>query len=177
MSISFSTTITQEVSCNFFLIFPVYSCCAFKVSKSVIYDRSLFLFVLCFLGRLCDGPSSPCRLLATSCWAPPPTLNICWRKRNEQRRVWCCHRKAGSGSCRACFWEKYPTDDGLEPGDGAARTHWVGFWARCWCHLCSLETFQLHSHTHLLLLHLFASYVCQQTLQVVAQKALLHATL
>lgn len=82
-----------------------------------IYDLSPSLSLsLCAVlpGRLCDGPSSPCRPQATSCWAPPATSSSCWRRRSEQSRAWRCHRKAGSGSCRACCWERFATDDGLE---------------------------------------------------------------
>lgn len=64
-------------------------------------------------GRLCDGPSSPCRPQATSCWAPPATSSSCWKRRREWRRAWRCHRKAGSDSCRTCCWERFLTYDRL----------------------------------------------------------------
>lgn len=64
-------------------------------------------------GRLCDGPSSPCRPQATSCWAPPATSSSCWKRRCEWRRAWRCHRKAGSDSCRTCCWERFLTYDRL----------------------------------------------------------------
>lgn len=81
--------------------------------SNLLFKTTLSLSVS-FPGRLCDGPSSPCRPQATSCWAPPATSSSCWRKRSRQRSDWHCHRKAGSGSCRACCWERSPTDDGLK---------------------------------------------------------------
>lgn len=64
-------------------------------------------------GRLCDGPSSPCRPQATSCWAPPATSSSCWKRRSKWRRAWRCHRKAGSDNCRTCCWERFLTYDRL----------------------------------------------------------------
>lgn len=67
----------------------------------------------CAAGRLCDGLSFPCRPQDISYWAPPATLSSCWKNRRMLRRAWCCHRRAGSGSCRTCWLEKSTTDDGL----------------------------------------------------------------
>lgn len=63
-------------------------------------------------GRLWDGPSSPCRLQDTSCWAPPATLSTSCR-RSRQQRLWACLRRAGSGSCRVCCWEELHSCDRL----------------------------------------------------------------
>lgn len=98
----------------------------------VIFPKCFLMLCMCnllsvFPGRLCDGPSSPCRPQATSCWVPPATLSSCWRKRSGQRRAWHCHRKAESGSCRACCWEKSPTD-GLELMSS------LRFRTQCRCH-------------------------------------------
>lgn len=83
------------------------------ISAMVLFLPALLLTlpVLCAVGRLCDGPSSPCRPQATSCWAPPATLSSCWRKRSVPRRGWRCRRRAGCGSSRACCWGRAPTDD------------------------------------------------------------------
>lgn len=73
-------------------------------------------------GRLWDGPSSPCRLQDTSCWAPPATSSTSCR-RSRQQRLWACRRRAGSGSCRVCCWEELHSCDRLEPGEVGGRTH------------------------------------------------------
>ena len=113
----------------------------------------LLTFSLCVVlpERLCDGPSSPCRPQATSCWAPPATLSSCWRRRREQRRAWRCHRRAGSGSCRACCWARYPIDDGLKAHDGRAKTHTEETGGIClFMSQCAVQTFQtVSSHSHL----------------------------
>lgn len=122
-------------------------------------SNSVFLCVclICLLyvvlpGRLCDGPSSLCRLQATSCWAPPATLSSCWtRRRREQRRAWHCHRRAGSGSCRACCWARYPIDDGLQAYDGGPKTHTEETGGQClFMSQFAVQTFQtVSSHSHL----------------------------
>lgn len=73
-------------------------------------------------GRLWDGPSSPCRLQDTSCWAPPATSSTSCR-RSRQQRLWACRRRAGSGSCGVCCWEELHSCDRLEPGEVGGRTH------------------------------------------------------
>lgn len=122
--------------CDCFLTFWYFLCWLFEWFQTrtdiSLHDACLFLVMLLQMGywlfmttlplvlmslipgRLCDGPSSPCRPQATSCWAPPATSSSCWRKRrSEQRRACRCHRKAGSGSCRTCCWERFLTYDTL----------------------------------------------------------------
>lgn len=95
----FLMRIRQDVYLN------LLQCCVFF---NLLRMSTIPLVSLCavFPGRLCAGPSSPCRPQATSCWDRPATSSSCWRTRSKWRRAWRCHRKAGSGSCRACCWEK-----------------------------------------------------------------------
>lgn len=84
------------------------------VKGNWLFMTILPLVLMCLIpGRLCDGPSSPCRPQATSCWAPPATSSSCWKRRSERRRAWRCHRKAGSDSCRTCCLERFLTYDRL----------------------------------------------------------------
>lgn len=87
--------------------------CSICLCNLPFIDTWCCLLCVVLPGRLCDGLSSPCRLQATSCWAPPATSSSCCRKRRTQRRVWSCHKKAGSDSCRACCSEKHASNDGL----------------------------------------------------------------
>jgi len=97
-------------------VFLMFCECCLVMSLHMVIDFLCPLFLsLCIVptGRLCDGPSSPCRPQATSCWDHPATLSSCWMKRSKLRKTWHCHRRAGSGSCRACCWEGSLTDVGL----------------------------------------------------------------
>lgn len=97
--------------------------CSICLCNWPFMDTWCCLLCVVLPGRLCDGPSSPCRLQATSCWAPPATSSSCCRKRRARWRVWSCHKKARSGSCRACCSEKHASNDGLETGDVGEETH------------------------------------------------------
>lgn len=138
LSVLFNVTITQQVTCNPSLISPDSCICmlqliqmglcgylsfssSFSADGDVRYSWpvsvSLSLFAV-LPGRLWDGPSSPCRQQATSCSARPATSNSCWKTKTEMTIPWCCHRKAGSGSCRACCWAGPPAsfETGLDVG-------------------------------------------------------------
>lgn len=157
LSISFSVTITQELTRLFFFPDTIPMHIYFQSFSNSVFLcvclSCLLTFSLCVVlpERLCDGPSSPCRPQATSCWAPPATLSSCWRRRREQRRAWRCHRRAGSGSCRACCWARYPIDDGLKAHDGRAKTHTEETGGIClFMSQCAVQTFQtVSSHSHL----------------------------
>ena len=134
-----------------------------------------------FPGRLCDGPSSPCRPQDTSCWARPATSSSCWmRRRRRRRRAWRCLRRAGSGSCRACCWERSPTEDGLHGGgdnswiehtDETITTYLIISLNRC-----SLETWQMLPQLTPQSLSCSVTFCCP-TLPATPHKALLLTTI